>query len=180
MMDFAGSFFFAFLFILSVDQGLRGDWTAWLLAAQSGLTAFRIVIRKKSTNKAPFHMHLLAWLSALSPLAMLPAGSLFWPIPGLALSVWALIALGDSFSVSPADRGLVERGPYHFIRHPMYAGELFALIGACVSNPVIWNWIVLTAFGMAVYLRITVEESIIGGYPQYAKAIIWRLIPYVW
>ena len=36
MMDFAGSSFFAFLFILRVDQGIRGDWTAWLLAAQSG------------------------------------------------------------------------------------------------------------------------------------------------
>ena len=32
-MDALGSFFFIVLFLARVDQGLRGNWTAWFLAA---------------------------------------------------------------------------------------------------------------------------------------------------
>ena len=176
----SGSLFFFFLFIARIAQGLHGDVTAWLLASQSGLVSFRILFRKKSKTSSLVPIRLMAWLSALAPLSMITTVSSLLALPGIVLSIWSLLAIGASFSISPCDRGLVQRGPYRIIRHPMYTGELFSLVGTCVSNPLIWNWIVLIAFVATVYLRIAVEESAIEGYPQYAKVVVWRLVPYVW
>ncbi|MEM7609500.1 MAG: hypothetical protein AAF411_29490, partial [Myxococcota bacterium] len=41
-----------------------------------------------------------------------------------SLAALALIALGPSFSILPARRGVVARGPYAWVRHPAYAAEL--------------------------------------------------------
>ena len=70
-MDALGSFFFIVLFLARLDQGLRGNWTAWFLAAQSGLVAFRILFRKRSKKVSPFSIRLLAWFSALAPLSVI-------------------------------------------------------------------------------------------------------------
>ena len=179
-MDALGSFFFLVLFLARAGQGLRGNWTAWFLALQSGLVAFRILFRKKSTNDLPVPIRALTWLSALAPLSIITPASSWLALPGLALSVWSLIALGNSFSISPSDRGLVKSGPYRMIRHPIYAGELLSLIGTCISNPMFWNWSVLAIFLLSVYMRIREEESVIEGYFHYTRMVAWRLVPYVW
>ena len=179
-MDALGSFFFIVLFLARVDQGLHGNWTAWFLAAQSGLVAFRILFRKQSKKVSPFSIRLLAWFSALAPLSVITPASTMLALPGIALSVWSLLVLGDSFSISPSDRGLVRRGPYRIVRHPMYAGELLSLIGTCVSSPLLWNWSVLAVFVLALYLRIVEEVNVIEGYYGYTRAVAWRLVHYVW
>ena len=179
-MDALGSFFFIVLFMARVDQGLRGNWTAWFLALQSGLVAFRILFRKEAKKVSPFSIRLLVWFSALAPLSVITADSSLLALPGIALSIWSLLALGDSFSISPSDRGLVRRGPYRIIRHPMYAGELLSLIGTCAASPLLWNWSVLTVFVLALFMRIMEEESVIEGYYRYTRVVAWRLVPYVW
>jgi protein-S-isoprenylcysteine O-methyltransferase Ste14 len=40
---------------------------------------------------------------------------------GLSICVWSFLALGRSFGFVAADRGLVRRGPYAVVRHPIYA-----------------------------------------------------------
>ena len=45
-------------------------------------------------------------------------------IAGELFTIWSLISLGRRFGIAPADRGLAEDGPYCFVRHPMYTGEL--------------------------------------------------------
>ena len=179
-MSALGSFLFVFLFLLRIEQGLRGSFAAWLLAVQSGLTAFRLQFRKKAEKDSPLALQAMAWLSAFAPLTMIPALSPLLELPGLALSVWSIWVLGDSFGVAPSDRGLVERGPYRFIRHPMYAGELLAVLGVCISNPVLWNWSVMAVFACSLYMRIADEEALIEGYYKYSRRVAWRLFPYVW
>ena len=39
------------------------------------------------------------------------------------------MALGRSFGVAPANRGIVVRGPYSFVRHPIYTGYLITHTG---------------------------------------------------
>ena len=43
---------------------------------------------------------------------------------GLIIVVASKITLGRSFGLVPANRGVVVRGPYTFVRHPIYAGYL--------------------------------------------------------
>ncbi len=197
LTDVFGSLLFILLFLARVDQGLHGSPLAWFLALQSSMVAFRIVFHRTSKKDSTVWVQWLAWLSALAPLATLTPNSstlalgasarevvgvfpTILPLPGLALSVWSLFALGDSFSIAPSDRGLVLRGPYRFIRHPMYAGEVLALIGTCVSNSILWNWSVLFVFILTVYIRIIEEESVLQGYRNYTRLVSWRLVPYVW
>ncbi|MGA7194453.1 MAG: methyltransferase [Anaerolineales bacterium] len=179
-MDALGSFFFIVLFLVRAGQGLSGNWNAWFLTVQSGLVAFRILFRKKSKNESPLSIRALAWLSALAPLSIITRASSWLALSGITLSIWSLIALGDSFSISPSDRGIVRSGPYRMIRHPMYAGELLSLMGTCIASPLLWNWSVLAVFVLSVYMRIVEEESMIAGYFHYTRMVAWRLVPYVW
>ncbi len=177
-----GSLFFVFLFLVRLDQAYQGSLIAWLLSLQAGITAFRIIYRKRAAKLSPWQMEILAWLSAITPLGMRVSSSIgsLLAIPGLLLSIWSLVVLGDSFSISPANRGLVRNGPYRLLRHPMYAGELLSMIGQCLANFVLWNCLLLALFGLSLYIRIAKEESIIGEYDRYAQVVKWRLLPLVW
>ena len=180
LSDALGSLFFVTLFLVRVEQGTQGSLTAWFLAAQSAVVTVRIIFRQPTAKSSPWPIQMIAWLSAIAPLAMIVTGITWFPIPGLVLSLWSLFALGDAFSISPTDRGLVRRGPYRFIRHPMYTGELLSLLGVCVMSISIWNWMILAVFGLSVYMRIIEEETLLADYYQYARETKWRLLPGAW
>jgi protein-S-isoprenylcysteine O-methyltransferase Ste14 len=42
--------------------------------------------------------------------------------------IHARLSLGLSIGLVPADRGIVTRGVYRFVRHPIYTGLLIALL----------------------------------------------------
>ena len=124
-----------------------------------------------------------------------PAGALGWHrtalfvlailfmLSGVALRWVAIRTLGRYFTrnvVVASSQPVVQDGPYRFIRHPMYAGELLALLGVCISNPMLWNWSVMAVFACSLYMRIADEEALIEGYYKYSRLVAWRLFPYVW
>ncbi len=104
----------------------------------------------------------------------------FLSLFGVVIAIWAIAALGKSFDVSPADRGLVKRGPYKWLRHPMYASELFSVIVIVVVDLSLRNILVTLVLLATLYLRIHWEEKIIRGYADYGKQVRSRVIPGVW
>jgi protein-S-isoprenylcysteine O-methyltransferase Ste14 len=102
---------------------------------------------------------------------------------GDVLAVVILRRLGRSFSIMAEARRLVTDGPYSIIRHPLYAAELIATLGAVlqyISIPA--ALLVLTQFAFQV-IRMRNEEAVLGrAFPNYAayKARTARLIPHVW
>ena len=92
----------------------------------------------------------------------------------------AFWSLGGSVSIAPANRHLITDGPYRFIRHPMYGGEILSLFGLCIGSSSLWNWIVLSLFVISVQTRISHEEALFERYPVYAQFVKWRMIPGVW
>jgi protein-S-isoprenylcysteine O-methyltransferase Ste14 len=48
---------------------------------------------------------------------------------GTAWAVWSLRSLGRSVSVLAQARVLVDRGPYRWVRHPLYTGEIVSSLG---------------------------------------------------
>lgn len=184
-MNILGSFFFAFLLIVRLAQMTQTgiDLTSVLLAIQSGLAAFWLIFRRKSSNEGYRSVQLLAWLSAIIPLAMRTTNNTrsgWLSLPGLLLMLWALWSLGSSFSVAPAARKLIMEGPYRYLRHPMYAGEIFSLLGFCIGSALTWNWIVLIIFALSIGYRISHEEKLLKRYSIYAHFVKWRLLPGVW
>jgi protein-S-isoprenylcysteine O-methyltransferase Ste14 len=94
--------------------------------------------------------------------------------------VWATVALGFKFS-NLTNRGIVDRGPYAFIRHPAYATKnlawwldnTFVLSNFWASLALfLWNWVYI--------LRALTEERHLKkdpAYLKYMKKVKYRFIP---
>ena len=57
---------------------------------------------------------------------------------GTLLTIWSLATLGRCFGLFPEVRGLVLRGPYRLVRHPVYLGELVSAVGLLLARPHPW------------------------------------------
>ena len=155
-----------------------------LLAAQSALIAWLLITRSSQAVEAAWLQEVIAWASALLPLAMrihreTLVGQLTTGL-GLLLVLWALGTLGRSFGIAPADRGLVKDGPYRLVRHPMYLGELISLAGAVIGDPTTWNIVLMLVLLLSLLLRIRWEERAVFNYEAYAGRVRWHLIPGIW
>jgi protein-S-isoprenylcysteine O-methyltransferase Ste14 len=99
---------------------------------------------------------------------------------GLALVVAGKITLGRSFGVVPANRGVVVRGPYTFVRHPIYTGYLVTHLSFLVAHPTPWNISIVLVADTALILRALMEERVLSAdvqYQSYCQRVGWHLVP---
>lgn len=126
--------------------------------------------------------------------AILPRGlriqivSLLLILFGSVLFIWARRTLGKFYSghVSLIEgQQLVQKGPYHFIRHPAYAGYLLITLGLALGYSSLAGFAsILFLLMPAVIYRIRVEEKLLAEhfglkFYEYAAQVA-RLIPGVW
>lgn len=104
---------------------------------------------------------------------------------GAFFAMSALVSLGKCFGLLPAARGISMRGPFRWIRHPAYAGELI-MLAACAFAAEKQALAILVALGAAVFLslRIRIEEKLLsqafGEYAEYQRRVKYRLLPFIW
>ncbi|MCU1494340.1 MAG: isoprenylcysteine carboxyl methyltransferase [Acidimicrobiaceae bacterium] len=102
---------------------------------------------------------------------------------GLAICVWSFLALGRSFGFAAADRGLVRRGPYAVVRHPIYASYVLLQTGYVVQSISVWNALVMLFATSCNVGRALVEDRVLATnehYDAYRNRVRWRLLPGVW
>ena len=96
----------------------------------------------------------------------------------------AKLVLGRSFGILPAHRGLVVRGPYRVVRHPIYLGYLVGHLAFLLVNFSWRNLIVLGLLYVVQVQRISREEAVLSThcpeYPCYQRRVRSRLLPYVY
>lgn len=119
-----------------------------------------------------------------------PSGSPQYPIAffvgmmlALSFQIYAKIALGRSFGLVAANRGLKLHGPYRLVRHPIYAGYLLLHVTYLLGNPTLRNLLIYLCFYALQLPRIAVEERLLiqnPEYREYAKVVKYRLIPGVY
>jgi len=90
-------------------------------------------------------------------------------LAGLAWSVWSVKALGSNLSVIAQVRGLASTGPYRWVRHPLYAGEIVTMLGTAIRSPhlgVVGLWVLLVL--LQAYRAVVEEQLLTHAKPGYA------------
>jgi len=100
---------------------------------------------------------------------------------GTAFAVWSLAILGRCFGIFPEVRGLVLRGPYRWVRHPVYLGEIVSGVGVLIARPHPLTLGLLATFVVFQYWRTIFEERALmaafaSEYTAY-RALVPRLAP---
>lgn len=163
--------------VVLMVMGLAAHKLVWLYMARAGWRAqFRAVKLFKN-------LVLLALMAQpfLPPILPLPGSStprtvagLILFAAGLAQAIAARVALGSNWSdierstVREGHR-LVTHGPYRFVRHPLYAGDLMMLCGYQLA---LGSWLVLAVVAFVpLVLRSAAREEVrlAAAFPEYGE-----------
>jgi protein-S-isoprenylcysteine O-methyltransferase Ste14 len=90
-------------------------------------------------------------------------------VTGTTWSLWSLRFLGRNLSVIAQARGVADRGPYRWVRHPLYTGELVSALGVAVAAgglAAVAAWFGLCA--LQVYRAMREEQILLRALPGYA------------
>lgn len=132
---------------------------------------------------------VLTALSIAGPPLLVPAAALpLAPEPvtivlccaGLGAVIAGKMALGRSFALLPANRGVVSTGLYRFVRHPIYLGYLVTHVAFLAAAPSLWNVAALVTADAALLARAGCEEQTLAGdpaYREYQARVRWRVAP---
>lgn len=86
-------------------------------------------------------------------------------ILGLLFAIWARLALGSNWSGTvtiKANHELIRRGPYRFIRHPIYTGMLAALLATAITQRMVTGLLGFAVVAFALYWKAQREESFLS------------------
>jgi len=72
-----------------------------------------------------------------------------WMTLATAFTAWSMWVLRHSFSITVEARALVTKGPYRFVRHPVYLGEILA-----AAAVVVWRWSLVNVALFALFVTI--------------------------
>jgi len=99
---------------------------------------------------------------------------------GLLVIIIGKVTLGRSFGLMPANRGIVCRGIYRIVRHPIYAGYLVTHAAFVAAHPTAWNAALVIVSDLALLIRATYEERTLAldeEYAAYLTRVRWRVAP---
>lgn len=104
---------------------------------------------------------------------------------GYSFAAWALAENRFFYSVVciQVDRGHVvcDTGPYRFVRHPGYAGNMLALLGIVLALGTLWALIPAVIALLISVIRTVLEDRTLKeelpDYIDYAQRVRYRLIP---
>ena len=99
---------------------------------------------------------------------------------GLIIVLGGKMSLGRSFGLLPANRGVMDRGLYKIVRHPIYLGYLITHIAVLSAHPSGWNAAVLLIGDAFLIVRALYEEQALGQDPKYVRycqSVRWRILP---
>ncbi len=155
--------------------------------------AVLFLVRRKPwvTSREP-----LAWASTgVGAFGMLAARPAYDPVfnvepvyvglqvGGAVAAACALAALGRSFGLVAANRGVQTSGPYGIVRHPIYVCYAVADLGYVLENPAVRNILLAICVQVFQIVRIRTEEHCLRSDPRYVRYcehVRYRLVPLVW
>jgi protein-S-isoprenylcysteine O-methyltransferase Ste14 len=179
--------------------------TTWLVKNSPGVLNERLAgmthKNQKAWDKVMVVILNLAFFGGLIFMA-LDGGRYHWSqVPGwvqvlggvlllLGLGIISLVFRENSFLSAVVriqdDRGqtVVSTGPYGYVRHPMYAGGIFFIVGITLLLGSWYGLIPAVILLVVVSRRAVMEENTLRqelqGYDAYMNQVKYRLIPSLW
>jgi protein-S-isoprenylcysteine O-methyltransferase Ste14 len=104
-----------------------------------------------------------------------------WMTLATSITTWGMWTLRGSFSITVEARRLITSGPYRWVRHPIYLGEILS-----AAAVVVWRWSflnlgILILFAAIQLLRTRWEEDKLErafpGYRAFLDRSWWVLPP---
>jgi len=117
----------------------------------------------------------------------------FWALFGAALTIagvllcfWARAILGRNWSGTVTikqNHELILRGPYSFVRHPIYTGLLAGMLGTAIVFGLARCFVGVLIIGVSLWIKSQIEERFMvqqfgEKYLQYRRQVR-ALIPYI-
>jgi protein-S-isoprenylcysteine O-methyltransferase Ste14 len=153
-------------------------WELTLVVWLLGMLRTRQTVRRQTSSSRLWQLGIIvvgawlvfgpatgnSWFDAMA-LRMTPAVSLtgfLITAAGIGFAIWARIQLGANWSGTVTlkeGHTLVRRGPYRFVRHPIYTGILLGFVGTAFTRGTVHSFvgIVISAFGY--WLKAQTEEQ---------------------
>jgi protein-S-isoprenylcysteine O-methyltransferase Ste14 len=105
---------------------------------------------------------------------------------GLVVTIWARRTLAGNWSSDVTFKQgheLVRRGPYRFVRHPIYTGLLVMGLGTAVNTGRLRCWLGIVVVGIGFWIKLKQEERLMlrhfpDEYPAYRKQVK-ALVPFI-
>ncbi|HEX4078144.1 MAG TPA: methyltransferase [Rhizomicrobium sp.] len=168
---------------------------AWIVTnANFILLVATMLIRRAPSRVTPQPLYwLLAFVAtywlfiagrfATTGLPLAPAWVIFaLSLASCAISVWARLSLGRSIGLVPAHRGLVTKGAYRYMRHPIYTGIYLSYLALALQNYSPANAAIFAVGAGLFMIKSFVEEDFLRQDAEYASYMIrvpWRWLPFV-
>jgi protein-S-isoprenylcysteine O-methyltransferase Ste14 len=158
---------------------LRSDGAVAAIGSAALLAALLLAVAAAVADLAG-----LARWSALDAPAVAVTGVTLM-VAGSALTVWAQLAMGASWRIGydPAERtALVTRGPFRFVRNPIYTAMLVTMIGLALALPnvVSATLLAVSCVALEIQVRAVEEPYLLRTHPdEYAEylARTGRFVP---
>ena len=170
----------------------------WLLAA---ISTKRTVYRESRTQRLRYWVLLVTAYFLLICGRQLPypmnlhiiphAAPIAWSaailcIAGLLLALWARFILGRNWSglvTLKEEHELVERGPYRFVRHPIYTGMLAMFFATALVQRHLAGFVGVALMFASFWIKLFLEENLMlqqfpRRYAAYRKRTK-RIIPFI-
>jgi protein-S-isoprenylcysteine O-methyltransferase Ste14 len=106
----------------------------------------------------------------------------------VGLGVMMLVVIQNSYAAATvrveAGQKLVSTGLYRLVRHPMYTGNVIAMVGIPLALGSYWGLVVVLPGLIVLASRIRDEEKLLqeelDGYREYRQKVRYRLVPCMW
>lgn len=127
----------------------QGDWTLMLTSVMYAVAGFLVIFEFFYTDRK-------------INLIILLAGAAIYIFSGV-LRFWSIKTLGNEWNIHLIDSNggakLIVKGPYKYIRHPIYLGHFLELVGIALTFNAIYSLIFIFLLNLPLYIQRALYEE---------------------
>jgi len=153
-------------------------WDRTILAIYTILLIGMLVLAGLDAGRFRWAPLALVWQAVGWLAGLLGGGLIFWVV-----SVNTYLSRTVRIQEERGQQ-VVTRGPYRWVRHPMYGGVILFMLGIPLVLGSGWAEVIGGLIGVLFVVRTALEDRTLRkelpGYREYAEQVRYRLIPGLW